>query len=45
LTDYIPDAASDAVDNGLDVNFGYTIDLLGTTRPQGAGWDIGCYEQ
>jgi len=38
-------SSSPAVDAGVDLSdFGITIDILGTTRPQGSAYDIGAYE-
>lgn len=46
LTGYIPDAGSDAVDNGTNTSaLGVTSDIIGTTRPVNSVFDIGCYEQ
>ena len=38
-------AGSPAIDTGSDLSgTGFADDAVGTTRPQGAGWDIGAYE-
>src|SRR6266481_26484 len=40
-------ATSPAVDTGVSALNGHnapTIDIVGTTRPQGKAWDIGAYE-
>ncbi|MGH7994723.1 MAG: beta strand repeat-containing protein [Opitutaceae bacterium] len=44
--DYSLGTASPAVDTGLDESayFATAADIIGTPRPQGAGWDIGAYE-
>lgn len=44
-TDYKPQAGSTAIDAGLDLTAdGVTVDLDGTSRPQGAAFDVGAYE-
>ena len=35
-------SSSDCADSGTDL--GITVDLVGATRPLGAGYDMGCYE-
>ena len=41
---YIPQAGSPAIDAGLSIASLFTTDKAGTSRPQGAAWDIGAYE-
>ena len=31
-------------DEGTDLGSSYNTDKLGTSRPQGSGWDMGAYE-
>jgi hypothetical protein len=33
-----------ARDKGVNLSSYYTTDFLGTSRPQGAAWDIGAFE-
>jgi hypothetical protein len=42
--DYQPASGSPEINAGISVGETYNIDLAGTARPQGGGWDIGCYE-
>lgn len=42
--DYTLAAGSAAIDTGYNMAAYYTEDLVGTTRPQGSTFDIGCYE-
>lgn len=42
--DYRPATGSPAINAGVSAGDTYNIDLEGTARPQGGGWDIGCYE-
>jgi len=35
---------SDCVDAGINLDEGFYDDIIGTTRPQGASWDIGAFE-
>ena len=37
-------ANSPAIDAGTAISSPYNIDVLGVSRPQGNGWDIGAYE-
>ena len=42
---YAPTSASQpTVDAGASQSWLFNTDILGVTRPQGAGWDIGAYE-
>jgi hypothetical protein len=41
--DYRLQAGSPAIDAGIPLP-GFSNDILGVTRPQGKGWDIGAYE-
>jgi hypothetical protein len=43
LANYQLIAGSPAIDAGAKLPI-VTVDILGTPRPQGKGWDIGCYE-
>ena len=43
-TDYTLGANSEAVDAGTNLGASYNTDPDGTTRGQGAGWDLGAYE-
>lgn len=36
---------SPAIDSGTALGSPYSTDILGVSRPQGAGWDIGAYER
>lgn len=42
--DYRLRPGSPAIDAGCDVSAAVPTDIVGTQRPQGAGFDIGCYE-
>lgn len=42
--DFHADAGSSMIDNGIAIP-GLNADLDGNPRPQGAGYDIGCYEK
>lgn len=42
--DYRPAPGSAAINAGISVGDSYKIDIAGSARPQGDGWDIGCYE-
>lgn len=42
-SDFTLQAASPAVNKGVTVDL-FSADYLGTSRPQGAAWDIGAYE-
>jgi hypothetical protein len=41
--DFRLQADSPAIDSGISL-LGFSNDILGVTRPQGRGWDIGAYE-
>jgi hypothetical protein len=43
--DYRPASGSPAINAGISAGDTYNIDLAGTSRPQGSGWDMGCYEE
>ena len=44
-TNYVPLTGSPAINGGVNLSaLGVTTDKTGTTRPQGAAWDIGAYE-
>lgn len=43
-SDVTPQAGSVAIDNGANLSAYFTTDYLGTSRPQGAAWDIGAFE-
>lgn len=43
LGDYRLKAGSPAIDSGVSIS-GFSKDILGVSRPQGSGWDIGAYE-
>ncbi len=34
----------EAIDRGMELDLAYAVDIAGTSRPQGAAWDIGAYE-
>ena len=40
----MPQPGSAVIDAGTDLSSFFTTDRLGTTRPQGAAWDMGAYE-
>lgn len=42
--DLTPKAGSALIDAGADLSASFTNDILGVTRPQGSGWDIGAFE-
>ena len=42
-TDFRLQARSPAIDTGATIS-GFSTDILGVSRPQGAAWDIGAYE-
>ena len=44
LDDYHLDSVSPAVDAGTDLGGTVDDDLDGNLRPEGTGWDMGCYE-
>ena len=37
-------ASSTAINAGATLGASYSVDILGTSRPQGASWDMGAYE-
>jgi hypothetical protein len=39
-----PLAGSPAIDSGVPIPSFVTVDFEGVTRPQGAGWDMGAFE-
>jgi hypothetical protein len=44
LRDFQVEEGSPAIDNGVALGSPYDIDIVGVSRPQGQGWDIGAYE-
>ena len=40
----IPQAGSVVINNGVSLAESFTVDILGSSRPQGSAWDIGAYE-
>ncbi|MDD5688276.1 MAG: carbohydrate-binding protein [Elusimicrobia bacterium] len=44
IPDFHLQATSPAIDKGSSASFVPSVDYAGTTRPQGAGYDIGAYE-
>jgi hypothetical protein len=42
--DFTLPAGSAVIDKGTPIA-GFSADIIGTSRPQGAGWDIGAYER
>ncbi len=44
LMDVSLQSTSPAIDQGTDLSSGFTNDINGIARSQGAGWDIGAYE-
>jgi hypothetical protein len=44
LRDFQVEEGSPAIDNGVALGSTYDIDIVGVSRPQGQGWDIGAYE-
>lgn len=42
--DLTPLASGALYDTGADLSASFTTDMFGTTRPQGAAWDIGAIE-
>lgn len=42
--DFQPASGSPAINAGIALGDSYNLDIAGTSRPQGSGWDIGCYE-
>ena len=43
--DYRQTAGSPAIDSGTAITGVTTVDIEGSDRPAGAGWDRGCYEE
>lgn len=37
-------AGAKSIDSGASLSSNFTTDILGSSRPRGAGWDIGAYE-
>ena len=42
--DFRLQSTSPAIDAGVSLAEPYTVDIIGTLRPQGKGWDIGAFE-